>query len=416
MDNNDLEQNLIQNNNTTEKDQFTLTWEKISLSISKKAICGPSSSFNILEDVSGFAKSGECLAILGASGSGKSTLLNILSKKLNKTSNMTYSGSVKLNQQEMSWNKFKNFIGFVMQRDLFFENLTVQEVFDFIGALRPQQKGKKDQVDPTTVVDDLNLEPACNTFVGGKFRKGISGGEKRRLSLGAELLANPRILFLDEPTSGLDSYTGYLVIRKLRKLARAQNMLIVYTIHQPSFEIYDLFDSLMILNKGKVSYFGKKEAAVDYYGSLGFSCPPRKLPVDYFLEVAIKGGEEADDIFEKSYKEKIQPTITDAINNVQKQPIVFKNKKAGICVQFVQLTKRAYLNFTRSLMAFKIRFFQMIFVAILFALLYGRFGDVDPGDPIGIGNRFGAYFFIISGIFNVFFQFCLLICRIKSPR
>lgn len=100
--------------------------------------------------------------------------------------------------------------------------------------------------------------------------KGISGGEKRRLNIGFELLSNPKVLFLDEPTSGLDSYTSYIIVKLLRDLARAKNMLIIYTIHQPSLDIFKMFDKLMILNKGRISYFGEARLAVPYYKNLGF--------------------------------------------------------------------------------------------------------------------------------------------------
>ena len=99
------------------------------------------------------------------------------------------------------------------------------------------------------------MERCQSNKVGGDFQKGISGGEKRRLNIGFELLKKPKILFLDEPTSGLDSYTSYIIIKFLKRLAKERNMIIVYTIHQPSVDIGELFDKLMILNKGKIVFY-----------------------------------------------------------------------------------------------------------------------------------------------------------------
>lgn len=121
----------------------------------------------------------------------------------------------------MSWSEYKNIIGFVMQRDIFFESLKVNEIFRLVVDLTSDDKSDewkngflKD------IVKNLKMERAQNTQVGGDLLKGISGGEKRRLNIGFELLRKPRILFLDEPTSGLDSYTSYIIIRLLKKLAR----------------------------------------------------------------------------------------------------------------------------------------------------------------------------------------------------
>ncbi len=88
------------------------------------------------------------------------------------------------------------------------------------------------------LIQNLKLKRAEHNIVGNSEMKGISGGEKRRLNIGFELLQNPKILFLDEPTSGLDSYTSYLIVKNLKELSRAQNMLVIYTIHQPSLEIF----------------------------------------------------------------------------------------------------------------------------------------------------------------------------------
>ena len=141
-----MNQNNIDNFNDSERipieqhddKEFYLTWENIDLSVDIKSY-GPCAkkkgTKNILRNVSGYAKSGQCLAIMGGSGAGKSTLLNIISGRFEKSKNMKYEGKVMLNGHEMNWDEYKHITGFVMQRDIFMEELSVREIFDFVKEL-----------------------------------------------------------------------------------------------------------------------------------------------------------------------------------------------------------------------------------------------------------------------------------------
>ena len=133
---------------------------------------------------------------------------------------MQYEGKVQLNGHEMKWDEYKHVTGFVMQRDIFMEELSVREIFDFVKELTSFDNSEQKQKDIDRVVKNLKMERAQKNRVGGESSKGISGGEKRRLNLGFELLSKPKLLFLDEPTSGLDSYTSYIIIKYLKKIAQ----------------------------------------------------------------------------------------------------------------------------------------------------------------------------------------------------
>jgi ABC-type multidrug transport system ATPase subunit len=123
-----------------------------------------------------------------------------------------------------------------------------------------EQKGRLvDQI-----MKDMKLESARNTIVGGVIKKGISGGEKKRVNIGFELISNPQVLFLDEPTSGLDSYTSWLIITLLQKLAQRDMKTIIYTIHQPNSEIFQMFDVLMLLMNGKIIFHGNPLESIKY--------------------------------------------------------------------------------------------------------------------------------------------------------
>lgn len=401
---------------------YYLTWQNIDLKVElkqkKQSKEDPGFiSKQILKNVSGYAKSGECLAIMGGSGAGKSTMLNILSNRINLASNMKQEGEVKLNNRPFIWDNYKNVTGFVMQRDIFFQEQKVKEVFDFTIDMRsPHLNDNEKQKKEKDMVELLKLQKAENNFIGGIFIKGISGGEKRRLNLGAELLSDPKILFLDEPTSGLDSYTSFIIVENLKKLARMRNMIIIYTIHQPSMEIAHLFDNLLILNKGAVMYFGKNSDAIDYYTELGFPTPETKNPVEFFIELSAKGGDEVESLFAERFDKQIRPTVDEIISSAPNDSLERHVKHASFLKQFSALSKRSFKNFMRNPMTLSTRLMQSIILGTIFCLMYGGLEDVNPQTPVTIYNRIGAFFFLSINIFVSYFQQTLLVCKLKSPN
>ena len=398
--------------NTSTQKNLILTWENIDLKIkikkSSKLCSKKTKELHILKNQSGFAKSGECLAIMGGSGAGKSTLLNILSGRFLIEKNMKQKGKVKLNGKIMDYKKFKHVIGFVMQSDLFLETLKVEELFKFVVDLRfvnYTHKKKQNLID--SMIRDLKLDKARNNIVGGTFEKGISGGEKRRLNIGYELLTKPKILFLDEPTSGLDSYTGYIIVKLLKQIAKEQNIIIIYTIHQPSIDMGNLFDKLLILNKGKISYFGKRKGIEEYYSKLGYNCPIDINPLDYVIDISLTGGSETDVKFYNEFDKRSKNEIMKTINNVEKSEFDYKVKKAGGCKQFGILSKLALKNFFRNPLTVKIRLVQVIFLSIVFLLLYWQLDEPSKIDRTATQNRTGALYFVSINMFILYFQSAL---------
>jgi len=144
-------------------------------------------------------------------------------------------------------------------------------------------------------MEQLGLTHVANTRVGGNGTRGISGGEKRRLSIGVELVTSPAIIFLDEPTSGLDSYNALSVVTTLKTLARDHRKTIIFTIHQPRSDVYILFDEVLLLADGGHLYCGPAANASEYFKNQGFSCPEGYNIADhlckfskYFLHVELK--------------------------------------------------------------------------------------------------------------------------------
>lgn len=141
-----------------------------------------------------------------------------------------------------------------MQDNILMETMTVKEVFEFAVSLKlkcsPVEKEERVQL----MIRNLRLEKCQNTFVGGIFVKGISGGERKRTSIGYELISDPISIFLDEPTSGLDSFTAYTIIDLLRGFAHNKGKTIIFTIHQPSSDVWALFDNVMLMVEGRFIY------------------------------------------------------------------------------------------------------------------------------------------------------------------
>jgi ABC-type multidrug transport system ATPase subunit/ABC-type multidrug transport system permease subunit len=392
-------------------DRFYLTWENINLKIIKKQRKGIFSSekneISILNNVSGFARSGECLAIMGGSGAGKSTLLNIMAGKLKNSKKTLVSGKISLNGHPMDFEKYKNIIGFVLQKDIFYETMTVKEILDFVISLKQANLNKEEKDKKVkNLILQLKLEKAANNRVGGSMEKGISGGEKRRLNIGFELATDPKILFLDEPTSGLDSYTSFVIIKLLSKLARIKNILIIYTIHQPSLDVGNLFDNLCVLNKGKIMYFDKKIYLEEYLENVEERCALDVNPLDHIIDLSLIGGNEKDEKFFEYFKDSHLPKIQQEIeiSKNAESTIQTKVEQTSFLTQFKILSKRAFLGFVRQPFTFKIRLFQTVFISIIVIMLFWRMDDPDPKNYATIQARLACLFFITVNLFFMYVQ------------
>ncbi|ODQ51181.1 hypothetical protein SAICODRAFT_60202 [Saitoella complicata NRRL Y-17804] len=246
----------------------------------------------ILNDVQGAVAPGQIMAIMGASGAGKTSFLDILAKK-NKRGQV--SGDIFVNGREVSESEFKSITGFVDQEDVLMPTLTVYETILYSALLRlPKDmsvEAKKYRVLET--MNELGILGIKNSFIGTEGQRGISGGEKRRVSIACELVTSPSILFLDEPTSGLDAYNAYNVIECLSVLARDYKRTIVFTIHQPRSNIVALFDQLVLLAKGRVVYSGDASECQEYLAAIGHPCPTGYNIADYLVDLTMGTTDEA---------------------------------------------------------------------------------------------------------------------------
>ena len=164
--------------------------------------------------------------------------------------------------------------------------MTVRETLRYSAALRLAQSTNKERKDLVEqVILQLGLKDAANTLIGDEFRRGCSGGEKRRVSIGVQLLANPSLLFLDEPTTGLDAFSALQVVQTLKDLARTGRTVVI-TIHQPRSDIFFLFDHITLLSSGQTVYTGATSEVLTYFDQLGFPCPEHVNPADHLIDIS----------------------------------------------------------------------------------------------------------------------------------
>ncbi|KAJ1813908.1 hypothetical protein LPJ56_005011, partial [Coemansia sp. RSA 2599] len=239
----------------------------------------------VLHDISGEIYPGELVAIMGSSGAGKTTLLNVLSGRVQ--GGRLY-GDIRFNGKKRIPHTFKRMLAYVEQDDLMFTQLTVKETLAISAQLRlPDKKYSADQkaerVD--TVMRQLRLTHVAGSKIGsGGGERGVSGGERKRVSIGIELVTDPAILVLDEPSSGLDSSSAEMVVSLTKEMAVQRRLCTLMTIHQPSAEMVAKFDKVIILAQGKLVYMGGVAQAVAHFESLGFPST-HSNPANFFIDL-----------------------------------------------------------------------------------------------------------------------------------
>ncbi|KAJ2661802.1 hypothetical protein IWW48_002196 [Coemansia sp. RSA 1200] len=271
---------ITSNNGKPKSSVSILSWSDINYDVSIK-----DGVRRLLHNASGSIYPGEVVAIMGASGAGKTTLLNVLSGRIRGGK---LFGDIRFNGAKRDPRTFKRMLAYVEQDDLMHSTLTVEETLSISAKLRlPNSKytdqDKKERVEE--VMRQLRLSHIANSRIGGGGgKRGISGGERKRVSIGIELVTEPSILVLDEPSSGLDSSSAEMVVKLTKDMAHARNLCTLMTIHQPSAEMVAQFDKLILLSQGKVVYMGPSDQAVQYFEKLGYpSTNPN--PANFYIDL-----------------------------------------------------------------------------------------------------------------------------------
>ncbi|KAJ3069853.1 hypothetical protein HDU98_007087 [Podochytrium sp. JEL0797] len=242
----------------------------------------------ILKGIHGSVKSGQLMAIMGGSGAGKSTFLDILAHR-NKPG--LVQGDILVNGKKLEKREYRKIFGYVDQEDALMPTQTVQESILHSALLRlprsMSRQAKLKRVHET--MTELDILHIANERIGSSMTgsRGISGGEKRRVSIACELVTSPSILFLDEPTSGLDAYNAFNVVECLAQLASVYQRTVIFTIHQPRSDIYALFDELVLLAKKRLVYSGPAKEAIGHFASLGYDIPLGFNVADYLVDLTM---------------------------------------------------------------------------------------------------------------------------------
>ncbi|OVA03637.1 ABC transporter-like [Macleaya cordata] len=390
-----------------------------------------SSSRQVLKDVNCVAKPWEILAIVGPSGAGKSTLLEILAGRLTPQ-----TSSIFVNRKPIDKAQFKKISGYVTQKDSLFPLLTVEETLMFSAKLRLRLLPSQLNSRVKALIQELGLGHVAKARVGDDRVRGISGGERRRVSIGVDVIHDPRVLILDEPTSGLDSTSALQIIDMLKIMAETRGRTIILSIHQPGFRIVKLFNSLLLLANGSVLHHGSVDQLQVKLRSIGLQLPLHVNIVDFAIdsiedlqqnqqqqllqlvnnninqhdqpqlqqkrsllgdqEVEVKSGKfTLQQLFQQSNK---QVVVDEAEVVLMKQqvagiddhlPCGFANSRFR---EVIILTHRFSKNIYRTKELFTCRTIQMLMVGLVLGSIFYDLKD----DLIGSEERVGLFAFILT--------------------
>uniref|UniRef100_A0A8D8LFL8 ATP-binding cassette sub-family G member 4 n=1 Tax=Cacopsylla melanoneura TaxID=428564 RepID=A0A8D8LFL8_9HEMI len=348
---------------------ITVEFEDITFHVRKKG-----QDRYILKNVFGRFRRGKLSAIFGPSGAGKSSLLNILTGFMK--ANVT--GKIFLNGRQRNVSKYRSSICYITQEFGMLPVFTVEESL-FVAARLKLDPYLFTKTDMETIIKNiattLGLEKCYHTKVGQ-----LSGGEKKRLAIGLELVTNPPIMYFDEPTSGLDSSSSYQLIQHLRELA-SKGHTVVVTLHQPSSRLLELIDDVLVMANGQCLYNGPVDYMVSTFRECGFECPQYYNRADFALEVAC--GERGL---------HIQPLLTRAHEQFQKKMGDFFDEPICEKARKYETTGDEPLWFQRLAM---FRITSQTLVAIFMGCIYWNFGN----DGFKVSSNFSCIFFMIITTF-----------------
>ncbi|KAK1562262.1 hypothetical protein Q3G72_009036 [Acer saccharum] len=379
----------------------------------------------LLNDISGQAREGEIMAVVGASGSSKSTLIDALAGRIEKES---LKGTVTLNGEVLESRVLKTISAYVMQDDLLFPMLTVEETLMFSAEFRLPRSisKKKKQARVQALIDQLGLRSVANTVIGDEGHRGVSGGERRRVSIGVGVIHDPILLFLDEPTSGLDSTSAFMVVKVLKRIAKSGSIVIM-SIHQPSNRIMSLLDNLIVLSRGQTIYSGKPTSLLQFFEEFGHPIPENENPTEFALDLIREFEESSDRItnlveFNESW---VQHTMKNPNKPCDKPSIALEDAiKASISIgklvtadnittsdsnaissipsfvnpfwiETIVIAKRLLTNSRRMPRLFIIRSVATLVTGFILSTLYWHLDD----SPKGVKRRFDFLAFTVLNIF-----------------
>ncbi|KAJ9079548.1 FAD-dependent urate hydroxylase [Entomophthora muscae] len=381
---------------------------------------------DVLHGVLGVVEPGQIMAIMGASGAGKTSFLDILARR-NKAG--IVSGDICVNGRVLSNSDFKKLVGYVDQEDTLMPTLTVYETVLNSALLRlPSNMSlEAKRLRVVECLSELGILGIKDSRIGSSGKRGISGGEKRRVSIACELVTSPAILFLDEPTSGLDAFSAQAVVDCLVRLARNFRRTIVFTIHQPRSDIFSKFDRLVLMAKGWPVFTGPASEASSHFASLGHPCPPGYNTADFLIDLAQEPSSSIDRTSNRTSEATLEdkrsftleenglgPYLNSLVQGFKKSPVfaqlsqdislLYESAQASAevpkkdfekptwLVQFNILSRRTFLNLYRDPILMLCNYGISLFIGGLCGTVYYQVEN----NIMGLQNRVGLFFFICS--------------------
>jgi len=371
-----------------------LAWRGVTMRLRDKKTGKPTRA--VLDECRGEARAGRLLAIMGPSGAGKSSLLNALAAQVPKSKNIELVGALEANGKDARDGRgFRK--AYVQQEDVFYSQLTVRETLETAAKL-----GGAEDVQKTTnaLLKDLGLQACADTRVGDAKTRGISGGEKKRLALGVQLVGAPSVIFADEPTSGLDSFQAQRVMETLSSLAREQNKTVICSIHQPRSSIVELFDDLYLLAGGRCAYYGPMAEARRWFTEVTGNEVPQDVNVaEYLIDLVSIDSTSAETMTET--EKRIEHIVecqssnppAPASNVDEKKassgaaPLVTTTgKRVGFWGQFPLLLRRSWRQVTRDKATNTVRLMTSLNSAMVFGSIFWKmsFKQTSIQDRMGL--------------------------------
>jgi ABC-type multidrug transport system ATPase subunit len=380
----------------------------MSLEVKKNGKNGDSQRLLLDGSIRGRAQPGRMLAIMGPSGAGKSTLLHALAGRVKDSSKLKLSGKRFMNGVPVAGESMIP-AAFISQEVSFFPHMTVRETLDFRVELKLGSRLSKKARDQMVhdLIEQLRLTSAADTIVGNNKVRGISGGERKRLSIAVEMISAPSVIFLDEPTSGLDSTAAFMLVQTLRDLADAGKTVIA-VIHQPSQHVFAKFDDLILVSEGKMMFSGELHKVRSYMEGKGCNAPAEMGTAEHILDCVSRetfeheSQEQADERVEQLAAEaRAHPVdLGEQTNDMQK---VIKHMgimsrggpKSSMFTQLRLLLKRSFRELTRGKATLAVKTAQQVTLGLIYGGIYSL-----GNNQASIQDRFGLLSLIAIGSAN----------------
>nr|BAJ97265.1 predicted protein [Hordeum vulgare subsp. vulgare] len=365
-----------------------LTWEDVCVTVAGGAY--GAQPVSILSGITGHAGPGEVLAIMGPSGCGKTTLLDTLAGRLGP--GITQTGLILINgrREKLAFGTS----AYVTQDNVLMSTMSVREAVYYSAQLQlpGSMPAAEKRAHADAVIQEMGLGDAMDTRIGGQMTKGISGGQRKRVTICVEMLTRPRLLFLDEPTSGLDSAASYHVMSHITRVAAREGMTVVAAVHQPSGDVFDLFHRLCLLAYSRTVFFGPAANATKFFTECGFPCPHLRNPSDHFLRTINKDFDEeivesskasrktaaeaikilTDAYQSPAYSEKIMDRIAE-MKGIGGAPFR-KREQASFSAKLFVLTRRSFVNMHRDIGYYWMRLGVYLGIGICLGTIFYQVG------------------------------------------